>query len=223
MNISVLVSVKNGARFLAGALHSIFTQTVMPNEVLLVDGHSSDRTAEVAQRFPVVLIQQSKVGIANAYNIGIRVARGDFIAFLSHDDLWVPTKLERQLEALIRHPGASYCVGQVEFFLEQNTVPPSGMRTSWLERPHMAYIMETLFARREVFDRVGGFDESLSTAEDVDWFARARDQHIEAVALDEVLVKKRIHRDNTSLVTAENSHNVLRALHSSVLRKRGSG
>jgi glycosyltransferase involved in cell wall biosynthesis len=221
MRVTVIVCVRNGARFLARALESIVEQSRPVDEVLLVDGHSSDDTVNIARQFQVQVITQPGTGIANAYNTGLAHASGDYIAFLSHDDLWVPTKTSRQLEVLSQHPNALYCVGQAAFFLESHTIPPEGVRQAWLERPHMAYIMETLLARREAFERVGKFNGSLSTAEDVDWFARARDQRVSAVALEEVLVRKRIHDANTSLVTPENSRNVLRALRESVLRKRG--
>src|SRR3989304_1795815 len=99
--VSVIVVVKNGACYLASALQSIFEQDYTPLEVLVVDGQSTDDTAEIAKSFGSIrYLWQSDRGLANARNIGIQAAQGDLIAFLDHEDVWAPNKLSTQVHYL---------------------------------------------------------------------------------------------------------------------------
>lgn len=222
-SVSVIVIVKNGARFLADALHSIQRQTAPPVEILVVDGGSTDRTAAIAKSFAGVrYLRQLDSGIANAYNFGIAQAQGEFLAFLSHDDLWTPDKLAVQVDCLRAHPECQYAVCHIHPFLEPGDVPPPRFRAELLGQEPVAYIMETLVVRRAVFDQIGGFDAALRTAEDVDWFARVFDHGITGHACEQVLVHKRIHQDNSSLTDRESNRWILSALRQSVLRRRGA-
>jgi GT2 family glycosyltransferase len=87
------------------------------------------------------------------------------------------------------------------------------------ERPP-AFIMETLVARRRAFERVGVFDTSYHVAEDVDWFARAKDAGLVIEVVGEVLLHKRVHARNASLGAPDNDDLLLRAVRASLLRKR---
>src|SRR5690606_34292957 len=101
MRISVVMAVKNAARYLRTALDSITAQTFAPAEVVLVDGASTDETAAIVSAYPIVrLIQETGRGYASAWNDGIRAAVGTHIAFLDSDDRWVPDKLQQQVDAL---------------------------------------------------------------------------------------------------------------------------
>lgn len=221
-SVSVIVIVKNGERFLAEALRSIQQQTLPPAEVLVVDGGSTDRTAAIAQSFAGVrYLRQPDSGIANAYNFGIAQTQGELLAFLSHDDLWTPDKLAVQVGYLRAHPECQYVVCHIHPFLEPGDAPPPGFRVDLLRQEPVAYIMETLIVRRAVFAQVGGFDPALRTAEDVDWFARVFDQDITGHACEQVLVYKRIHRDNSSITDRESNRWIMSALRQSVLRRRG--
>jgi glycosyltransferase involved in cell wall biosynthesis len=219
--ITVIMAVKNGERFLSPAIQSVLAQESYNIEILLIDGQSHDRTAEIARSYPQIrYIYQSNQGIANAYNLGIEHADGDIIAFLSHDDLWTPDKLSVQVGYLLSHPEIQYTIAHVKFFLEPGYTLPPGFRPHLLAGEHVGQIMETLVARREVFATVGEFNPQLSTAEDVDWFARASDLKIPMAVLDKVLLHKRVHDTNLSLNAPENTRNLLAALRASMQRKR---
>jgi glycosyltransferase involved in cell wall biosynthesis len=219
--VTVIVAVRNGERFLAEALGSILGGEVVPDEILVVDGGSTDATPRIAETFALVkVVAQEGCGIAAAYNQGIRAARSDLIAFLSHDDRWDPRKLALQIRHLETNAVCDAVVSKVRHFLEPGETPPSGFRSNLLEEDRPAFIVETLLARRRAFERVGVFDPSFSVAEDVDWFARARDAGLRIDVLPEVLVHKRVHSANTSLNAAENDHQLLRAARAAVKRKR---
>lgn len=218
--VSVIIVVKNGERFLAEAIHSVVAQDYGPLEIVVVDGHSTDRTVQIAQSFAQVRTKiQESAGVSDAYNCGIETSQGEILAFLSHDDLWVPDKLTTQVDYLLENPDVPFCTAKASFFLEPGCAIPVGFREELLQGEHVAHIMETLVVRRRLFDSVGWFDTRLSTAEDVDWFARANDQGFAPIAIPKVLVHKRVHDANISL-DAGNNRNILRALRSSIDRKR---
>jgi len=221
--VSVVMAVKNGERFLRAAIESVLAQQWHPLEVLVVDGHSSDRTAEIAKAYaPVHYIAQHGRGVADAYNLGIGAAKGEFIAFLSHDDLWTPDKLKSQMSYLLDHPEVQYVVAQAKFFLEPGHVLPRGFRPQLLERELVAYIMETLLARKSAFVQVGSFDPRLTSGEDVDWFSRAKDQKVPHGIIGRVLVHKRVHDANVSLNDSSTNQILLEVLRQSIARKRAA-
>jgi glycosyltransferase involved in cell wall biosynthesis len=222
-DVSVILIVRNGERFIADALESVVSGTCVPGEILVIDGGSSDRTAEIARAFAgVTVIPQTGLGIANAYNQGIAAARGEYVAFISHDDVWMPNKLELQLEVMRSQPGLCYTVTHVQHVLHDSVDTPSGFRDALLEAPVPGFIMETLVARREVFGRVGLFDPSFVVGEDTDWFARARDMSVPLAVLPELLVIKRVHGANASLTQPNLSSTLLRAMRGSIQRKRAN-
>jgi len=82
--------------------------------------------------------------------------------------------------------------------------------------------METLVARKTVFEKVGYFNNALHTAEDVDWYSRAADMKIPSMMLPEVLLNKRIHGSNISMEIEKNNSNLMLALRDAVKRKKGN-
>ncbi len=218
--VSVVLIVRNGETMIGEALASVHRAETKPLEILVIDGHSTDRTAEIAAGFPLVrVIPEAGRGIANAYNQGIAAARGDIVAFISHDDMWTDGKLDKQLSFMRANPELLFTVGMVEHFLEGDT-PPPGFRTELLDRPHPGYIMETLMARKAVFEVVGLFDPNFAVSEDTDWFARARDVGAPSAMLPETLVRKRVHSTNSSLNERNINGLLLRALRNSLERKK---
>ena len=219
---SVIMVVRNGERYIVEALLSIFRSDQQPEEVIVVDGHSSDSTVQLAEKVRGVrIILQQGMGIANAYNQGIRAATGDLIAFISHDDVWLPHKLDRQLSLMMSDPDLMYSVTLVEHFLDADAEAPEGFRLELLNGPVDGYLMESLMVRPAVFTKIGMFNPEFTVGEDSDWFMRARDAGIKSAVLPEVLVKKRVHAGSATM-TPQNltSHHLLAALRNSIQRKR---
>ena len=218
--VSVVIAVKNGERYLAQAIESVLAQDYRPFELIVVDGHSTDRTELIARSYrDVLFVEQENDGIPDAWNQGIRQARGPFLAFLSSDDFWEPDKLTRQLNHLQNHPETLYTVACFRYFVEPGFALPPGFNPDLLDRDLVGLIMETLVARRQVFQRVGVFNTAYSIAEDVDWFARAKDMQVPTAVIPEVLLHKRIHDSNASSAAAVNTPNLLRILRHSIHRQ----
>jgi glycosyltransferase involved in cell wall biosynthesis len=110
--LSCIVPVYNSEAYLGQALDSILAQTLLPAEIIIIDDGSTDATPMIAAKYArhVSYIRQENQGPAGARNAGLRVAGGEFLAFLDADDTWHPEKLERQMNAraefLDRSPGS---------------------------------------------------------------------------------------------------------------------
>lgn len=219
--VSVIIVVKNGERYLTRAIESVLAQTYENYEIIVVDGQSIDNTSKIAKSYPKVryLLQTDK-GIANAYNIGIDAAKGELIAFLSHDDTWTPNKLITQVNYLIEHPDIQYTVAKVKFILEKGHSIPPGFRPELLSGDSVGCIMETLVVRKTLFAAIGKLNPEFMVAEDVDWFSRAKDNNVAMAVMPEVLLHKHIHNTNLSLNSTVNNQNLLKILRQSIERKR---
>src|SRR2546421_5434831 len=106
--VSAVIPVYNGETYVAEAIASTLNQTRPPIECIVVDDGSTDATRAVVGAFsePVVYVRQARGGVSAARNRGARLARGQLVGFLDHDDVWLPTKLERQFEALQKQDAA---------------------------------------------------------------------------------------------------------------------
>lgn len=221
-DVSLIMIVRNGERYIDRALSSVFKASMLPSEVLVIDAASTDNTVNIAKSFPGTRVaQQNGSGIGAAYNQGIGQARADLIAFLSHDDEWMPDKLQRQVACFDADPNLMYSITLVEHILESGHTAPPSFRSDLLNRPVTGMLMETLLVRRAAFDIVGPFDESLPFGEDTDWFMRAKDLSLPHNTVHEVLVRKYIHTSNASLAMPSLGNDILlRSLRESIHRKQ---
>ena len=219
--VSVIIPVYNGARFLRAALESVFAQTYRPIEVIVVDDGSKDDSAVIAQSFPEVhYIHQENQGVAAARNTAIAAAHGEFFAFLDQDDLWTPEKLKVQIDHLRSHPELGYTLTQQQFFLEPGTPLPAWFRKDLLSTVHTGWVLGTLVVRRAVFEQVGGFATGYSAANDSDWFFRAKAAEIPMAVVAELLLLKRIHEANDSGRAKEILSELLKVVKTSLDRQR---
>jgi glycosyltransferase involved in cell wall biosynthesis len=218
--VSVIMVVKNGERFIGKAIESILAQILPVAELIVVDGRSSDRTVEVANYFESVhVLQQQGKGLADARNTGIQAARHDWIAFLDHDDEWTPGKLQLQFAALRSSPGSLYTLGLLEFFVDGNEPLPQKHLPVKLNTPREGPTPGTLLSSRKVFETIGLFDERYSIGCDLEWIKRARDRKIPAAECREVVLRKRLHGGNLSLQAADNRREIFGILRDSLHRQ----
>ncbi len=198
--VSCILPVLNGERFLAQALASILSQDVAVLDVIVVDDGSTDRSAEIARGFPGLrLHRQANGGVAAARNTGLRLARGELIAFLDADDLWLPGKLAKQIRLLEMRPEVDLCLCMVRH-VRMREDEPAHDATALDERPRVGRLAQCMLARRRAVERVGPFDSGTVTRADQDWFLRARELGLVEAVLPDVLVHRRIHGASHTIV-----------------------
>lgn len=206
LSVSVVIPVYNAGVYIKAALESVIAQSWPVDEVIVVDDGSTDDTVAQAGKYSgrITLLQQKNMGPAAARNRGVREATGALVAFLDADDIWLPDKIARQLLVLQQGPKTAMVYGRYRNMLEKDgalspPLPPmvrSGkVFTELLVESFI--LLSTVIVRKEVLDGVGGFDETLLTAEDTNLYLKIAREH-RIAAIDEVVVHRRIHGTNLS-------------------------
>jgi glycosyltransferase involved in cell wall biosynthesis len=217
--VSVIVPAYQAEAYLDEALVSALGQDHDAVEVIVVDDGSTDSTADIAASRPVRLLRQTNRGPAAARNAGLAVASGEFVTILDADDLWPSDRLSLQVAHLREHPHIGIVTGLTKFFVTPgDTRPPHHPQVA--HNQALPGVAGTMLARREVFETIGDFDESLLLGEDIDWLARAKDAGIAAASLDRLALRYRMHVANTSRDTMANRTALLAILRDSVRRQR---
>src|SRR5574342_444664 len=202
--VSVIIPVFNGERFLREAVESALVQTYPPLEIIVVDDGSTDGTAAVARGLPVVYFRQENAGVSTARNVAIGHSKGDLIALLDSDDIWLPEKLAVQIGALNDNPDAGYATCFFSYIFRPEPGPPSWWPPVWYREGYVPpteagyCIPSTWLMRRSTWGVVGLFDPKRRVGEDIDWLARAKDVGISTVLVEDVLLYKRAHETNLS-------------------------
>ena len=197
VDISVIIPSYNRWYCLPRALDSVFAQTQPAHEVIVIDDGSTDNTVELlSEHYPdVKVISQANAGVSAARNTGISSAKGQWIALLDSDDVWHPTKLERQVTALTEAPEHRLCHCDELWIRNGVRVNPKNKHRKtggWIFEhclPLCAISPSAALIRKDVFTDVGLFDETLPACEDYDYWLRLT--HGEPVLyLDDALLSK---------------------------------
>jgi glycosyltransferase involved in cell wall biosynthesis len=208
--VSVIIPTYNRKDLLSEAIESVLRQTFTDYEVIVVDHGSTDGTAEWVQatypnRVGCVPLPYCELP-ACPRNAGIRAARGEFVAFLDSDDLWLPHTLNRLTQSAQADPAAGLYFGLAEAFEGakrlHTTIDPA--------RPRSGHVFErllrsnfvalpTVMVRRDVLQALGGFDErpAYRATEDYDLWLRIAYRH-PFHFIPEVLARYRVHGSNMS-------------------------
>lgn len=224
LRVSVLIPTYNQATYLVEALESAFTQSLSPFEVVVVDDGSTDDTPRALEPFldRIRYHRQENSGISGARNRCVQLAEGEAIAFLDSDDLWPKRSLEARAKALERDPDLDGVAGIVEQFLSPDI--PEELQGRYHVPPEVmvARFAGSLLLRREVFQAIGGFDPALGLGDTLDWLARAEAGGIRIGSVKELVLRRRIHGQNTSTRMRDRRSDYLRVLKRALDRKRSS-
>lgn len=190
--VSVIIPSYNAGRYIRHAIESVLEQSYEAYEVIVVDDGSTDGTAARVRDYAprVRYVRRPHRGAAAARNHGASLARGEWLAFLDADDFWYPHRLSEQIKLARRHPELDYITGNFHCVEECGRLAGEGFQGNPLvgnneeddtPRPsvvlgpergaayvrHRFGILTTMLVRRDVFERVGGFDERFRLAEDL--------------------------------------------------------
>ena len=186
--ISVVIPVFNRDKYLADSIASVFAQTYDNWELILVDDGSTDKSYEMeleyAARHPervrcITHANRENRGISASRNLGSREAKGEYIASLDSDDMWVPTKLAQQVAILNEHPEVGLIVGATKYWhpgeprldqvllagvtRDQLVHPPQLFHEMYPMGVGTAPSMNTVLLRKDLIERIGGWEESFRT------------------------------------------------------------
>src|SRR5215510_949491 len=156
--ISCIIPVFNGARYLREAIESIFNQTYRPLEVIVVDDGSTDDTANIVASYgkQLIYVRQANAGPGPARNLGLSVAHGEFVAFLDADDLWHSEKLTLQMARFAARPELDLCLTHVQnFWIPELQKAAEKYHHHRFMQPVPGYTLQTVLAKRTLFDTVG--------------------------------------------------------------------
>lgn len=220
--VSVVIPAHNAERYLGEAIESALAQTAPPLEVVVVDDGSQDGTAEVARGFGSIVRchSQPQGGIGAARNRGVEMARGEYIAFLDADDLWLPRKLELQLAAFASDEQPEIVFALIQQFISPDLEEQVARTLVCREGLDPGYVPVAMIAPRDVFERIGPFATGLRVGEFVDWMARARELRLREHVVQEHLVWRRIHGSNQTLREREGLSDFAHVLKSALDRRR---
>ena len=181
--VSVVVPAYNAARHVGRAVDSVLNQTLLDLEVLVVDDGSSDETVSVLQAYGarIRVLQQVNAGPAAARNLGLREARGTYVAFLDADDFWAPGKLAAQVDLLEADAELGFCSTATRVVdAEGRTVTQWPCLQAGARLPDALFVngaaisgsTSGVMARRTLLEACGGFDAALRGFEDPDLWIR---------------------------------------------------
>jgi len=210
LNYSVIMAVKNGMNYMIESIESIYSQTLRPSEIILIDDHSTDLTRETIFRdYPdILLIDSVRHGQSEAMNLGIKRACSEVVAFLDHDDLWASNKQEIQLEILGANRELDAVTSGVVNFSEQGESRDLGP----------ARVFGATSFRRNVFSKFGYLDPSISHHGVIEWWVRAESKGINHSTHPGTGLLRRVHTHNSGIVNRLESRNDL----FSILREQTS-
>lgn len=205
--VSVILPVYNGEKYLRFAIESVLNQTFRDYELIVVDDGSIDRTPAIAREYGERLryVRQENTGASGAFNHGVQLASGRYISWLSHDDVFMPAKLEKQIAAISRTTEPSACYTDIQMidsrgrvFLDRRLPEHSrqeALRNVLTGGPICMASYSLLYDRRCI-DEVGMYSSKLRYTEDVDMLARLA-RHFPLIRVPEIQMQVREHRQRS--------------------------
>jgi glycosyltransferase involved in cell wall biosynthesis len=220
--ISVIVPTYNSANYLSECINSILGQSYNKLEIIIVDDGSIDNTQDLKlyDNDRVNYYYQEHQGISSALNYAINLSKGEYISFLDADDLWHPNKLEIQLDVLLNNSNIDMVFGHIKQFISPE-IPEEEIENSTsmgLKMP--GYSRNTLLIRKKTFLEIGLFSKEYATGEFIEWYARAQGIGLKSHLIQDILSRRRVHRNNTTRNRNQLGYDYARLLKNVIDRRR---
>ena len=224
---SVIIPVKNGHNFIKEAISSVLENIDANDEIIIIDDGSEDNTVHIIKEFMALnvnihLFEGERLLPSGARNIGLEHAKGQYITFIDHDDLWPGNRLKRHINILNQDNNIDVVRGMVRFFSSDERKLDEFKYLPEDKSLYHANLGSFTF-RKVVFERIGRFDSALKFGEDVDLFFKMSENQIAIHSDESVALEYRIHDTNMTHNKAENNNSVMfKALFNSIQRRRQS-
>ena len=221
--ISVIIPCYNARSYIGEAISSIFAQNHSNIELIVIDDGSTDDSASVIKAFGhVIYRQQENQGISAARNAGIAIATGELLAFLDADDLWPAESLALRLRMMQDDPKVDAAYGATEQFISPDLDPDTARTIHCPAQPIVARIAGALLIKRDAMTNTGPFNGSFQVGETMEWVARSEAAGVKYASTDAVVLRRRIHGNNTVLNQRHQQSDYLKALHAAIKRRRSA-
>lgn len=207
--VTIVIPVYNGAKYVKYAIDSALAQTYKNLEILVVNDGSTDKTDEIVRTYgdKVRYIKKENGGVSSALNLAIKKMKGEYFSWLSHDDIYEPNKIEREVEFLRQN---NYLGKKVIVFSDYFLIDKNGKFISEAKKNHEETIEKpeynllkghinglSLLIPKKAFDEYGDFDIELSCVQDYDMWHRMMKTY-KFVHIPETLVSTRWHKEQTT-------------------------
>ena len=203
--VSVIIPTYNRAGRLEKAVESVLTQKFRDFELIVVDDGSQDHTQKILKNYPKArVLSQKRQGVSAARNHGVKAGSGELIAFLDSDDLWLPAKLNVQVDFFNANPEALICQTGETWIRRGKRVNPKNRHQKpsgqVFERSLELCLVSpsAVMMRRSLFNAMGGFDESLPACEDYDLWLRIGRRYPIHLIDEPLVIKNGGHEDQLS-------------------------
>lgn len=196
LSVSVIIPAHQAEKYIAQAVESVRRQawTGEP-EIIVIDDGSTDRSAGIAQALGIQVLRKEQGGAASARNMGLRAATGDLILLLDADDVLTDGALCAMYDALAS--GADAVFAMAEDFISPELTEAQKAELKPRPAPYGGVLPGCSLIRRQVFDTIGLFDDTMKSGETVAWQLKLRDAGIKTVQIPVVTLKRRLHLTNT--------------------------
>ena len=212
--ISVIIPTYNAEKFLDRTIESVLAQTFKDWELIIVDDFSKDNTREIIkkwekidERISSIFLDKNSGGPAHPKNIGMEKVKGEYVAFLDHDDEWLPEKLEKQISILEKDPSIGLITcggfvlnddnGKLIGKLTLDNIPSEGIFPSIFFKNFM-FSNTSLIIPKSVINKLGPRDEELSVADDSEYYFRIASAGYKFYIIHEPLFIYHIYQSSTS-------------------------
>lgn len=188
--------VKNGSNYIAEALNGIKSQNVNV-EIIVVDDGSNDDTAQIAENFGCVVVKHSSSkGPTIAKNTALKIAKGKYIMFHDHDDVMNQNALPQMLKEFQENEEIFAVTAQMKDFLSPELSKEEEQKVVVREEAYSGLFSGAILMKKEVFDIIGLFNESITAGEVIDWTAKMNERNLKIKKLNFISANRRIHNSN---------------------------
>lgn len=206
--VSVVLPTYNRVHLISETIQSVMDQSYSNWELIIIDDGSTDDTENRIKKFNDNRIHYHAIAhcgiLGKVRNVGLRHSKGDYIAFLDSDDVWLPHKLDFQLSLLKKYPQAAFIFGHGEQF-GNGAIPPPELESLFvgnvfypiLLHERFVFYVPTIMFKKEILEITTALDERLLSGADIDFFLRMA-QHFDGIFSNEIVVKIRKHRQSHS-------------------------